>query len=84
VPVTESIAPLLSLFEAPLGFPPSLLSLSPFLPYLHSLFLNLLVSNLFFFSDPLLSAPAWNIPLLHYLFDLAIIREILKINYSTL
>jgi hypothetical protein len=36
-----------------------------------------------FFSDPVLSVPAWNIPLLHYLFDDVSIREILKTNFSS-
>jgi hypothetical protein len=52
-------------------------------PLLTQPYPNLLISKLFF-SDPLLYALAWNIHLLHYLFDLATIREILKINYSTL
>jgi hypothetical protein len=42
---------------------------------------NLLVSDLFF-SDPILSIPAWNLPLLNYLFDENTIREVLKTNFS--
>ena len=38
VPVTESIAPLLSQFGAPLGFPPNLFSLLPLLLHLPNLY----------------------------------------------
>ena len=48
VHVIESIAPLLSLFGAPPGFPPSLLSLPPLLPCLHSLFPICLFLTYFF------------------------------------
>jgi hypothetical protein len=35
-----------------------------------------------FCIDPILTNPAWNLPLLHYLFDETHIREVLKINFS--
>jgi hypothetical protein len=37
-----------------------------------------------FFIDPILSAPTWKLPLLQNLFDDVTIREVLKINFSTL
>ena len=39
-----------------------------------------MVSNLFF-TDPVLFAPAWNLPLLYYLFYEVTIRKVLKINF---
>jgi hypothetical protein len=63
---------------------PNIYSFSPTSsPLLRHPFPNLLVFDLFTF-DPILSAPVWNIPLLHFLFDSISIREILKINFSTL
>ena len=37
-----------------------------------------------FFFDPVSSVTTWNLPLLHYLFDEVTIREVLKINFSSL
>ena len=63
---------------------PTIASFSPTpSPLLLHPFPNLLVSNLFTFN-PILSASVWNIPLLASLFDSFSIREILKINFSTL
>jgi hypothetical protein len=50
-------------------------------PWLTHHFPNLLVSDLFFL-DPVLTTPAWNLPLLNYLFDENTIREVLKTNFS--
>jgi hypothetical protein len=57
-------------------------SFSPTPPSLLQPFPNLIVSELFT-MDPILAAPAWNIPLLHSLFDSVSISEILQINFST-
>jgi hypothetical protein len=42
-----------------------------------------MVSELFF-TDPVSSVTVWNLPLLNYLFDEVTIREVLKINFSSL
>jgi hypothetical protein len=52
-------------------------------PQLTQPYPNLIISDLFL-SDQSQFAPAWNIPLLLYLFDPATIGEILKIKFSTL
>jgi hypothetical protein len=62
---------------------PSLSSFTPSSsPWLSQPFPNLMVSELFY-TDLVLSAPAWNLPLLYYLFDEVTIREVLKINFSS-
>jgi hypothetical protein len=62
---------------------PSLSSFTPSpSPWLSQPFPNLMVSELFL-TDPVSHNPAWNIPLLHYLFDEVSIREILKTNFSS-
>jgi hypothetical protein len=61
---------------------PSISSFTPSpSPWFTQPFPNLLVSDLFY-SDPVLTTPAWNLPLLNYLFDETTIREVLKINFS--
>jgi hypothetical protein len=61
-------------------------SISSFIPspssWLSQPFPNLLVYDLFF-TNPVLINLAWNLPLLHYLFDETTIREVLEINFSS-
>jgi hypothetical protein len=62
---------------------PSLSSFTPSpTPWLSHPYPDFKISDLFS-NDPLSSVPAWNLPLLNYLFDETTIREVLKINIST-
>jgi hypothetical protein len=82
VPATKFTASPFSPYRALIGFPAYLLSHLHLLPWLSQPFPNLRVSELVF-TDPVLSTTAWNLPLLHYLFDEVTIREVLKINFSS-